>query len=226
MLIVYSILILLLLLFIVILLSTLHISFLFSHQGNDDYLRLKITLWKVLSYTLELPEIKVNLSEKKLDFKEKSKGAGKEKRKRKSITLHTFLNSYHNYRHLLRHVAGFYRILKRFLKKVTVSDVKWSSQFGLGDAASTAVATGLVWALKGNALGFISHFVRLKDVPSIGVVPVYQGMLTQTRLSCIISFKIGHAIVVMLQMLKHWRSISSNTNKKPKKYVAGGTSHV
>ncbi|KSU83647.1 Protein of unknown function [Fictibacillus enclensis] len=226
MLIIYSILILLLLLFIAIPLSTLHITFLFTHHGDDDFLRLKITLWKVISYTLELPEIKVNLAEKKLDLKEKSKGATKEKKKRKSITLHAFLNSYYNYLNLLRHVGGFYRILKVFFKKVTITDVKWNSRFGLGDAASTAVASGLVWALKGNVLGLLSHIVRLKGIPTIGVVPVYQGTLTQTRLSCMISFKIGHAIVVMLQVLKHWRSISSNANKKSKKYVAGGTSHV
>ncbi|MDN4072597.1 DUF2953 domain-containing protein [Fictibacillus terranigra] len=222
----FIVLFILLLLFIVLLFSTVHVSFLYSHQGDDDFLRLKVSVWKFISYSFAVPEVKVNTSEKKIEVKEKSKGTTGAKRKKTKITVQTIKENYKKYSRLLVQVTGFYRILRRFLKKVKISEVRWDSRFGLGDAASTAVASGAIWALKGNVLGILSHFVSLKGVPSIQVIPVYQGTLTQTRLSCMISFKIGHAIVVMLQMLKHWRKISSSKNKKSKKYIAGGTSHV
>lgn len=222
----FIVLIILLLLFIILLFSTVHVSFLYTHKGDDDFLRIKVSLWKVISYSVVVPEVKVNTSEKKIEAKKKSNGAAGVKKKKTKITVQTIKESSRKYSRLLAHVTGFYRILRRFLKKVTISQIRWDSRFGLGDAALTAVASGMVWALKGNVLGMLSHFVSLKGVPSIQVIPVYQGTLTQTRLSCMISFKIGHAIVVMLQMLKHWRKISSSKSKKSKKYIAGGTSHV
>lgn len=220
------VLLILLLLFIILIFSSVKLSLLFTHKGDNDYLRLKVSVWKVISYTFEVPEIKLNVAEKKIELKEETKGAGNVKKKRSKITVSSIKQGYRSFHRLVLHVKDFYQTIKRFLKKVNVSEVSWHTQIGLGDAASTAMASGLLWAVKGNGLGVLSHFVNLKGVPKIQVIPVYQGTLTQTRLACMISFKIGHAIVVMFQMLKHWRRINSSRMKKSKKYTAGGTTHV
>jgi hypothetical protein len=46
-------------------------------------------------------------------------------------------------------------------------------------------------------------------------------MHSETRFSCMISFKIGHAIVVMLKILKSWRIVSRST-KVNSEYMTGG----
>lgn len=43
------------------------------------------------------------------------------------------LSMLENAKQFLEQVVGFHKIFRRFLQKVTVSDIRWHSRFGLGD---------------------------------------------------------------------------------------------
>ncbi|EIT85464.1 hypothetical protein A374_09513 [Fictibacillus macauensis ZFHKF-1] len=207
--------------------SSIHLSFVYAHKKDDDFLRVKLVLWKWLHYTYTLPVVKVKPTEQKIEVKKKTKSNAGTSAKEEDITPRSIKRSLRDFKKFLFHVQGFYKIFRRFLQKVNVSDVEWQSRFGLGDACHTATAVGVLWSVKSNSLGVLSRFVQLKNVKNVMITPVYQGMYTETRISCMVSFKIGHAMTVMFQILKHWRRMRSDEKKKMKNYTSsGGTSHV
>lgn len=105
---------------------------------------------------------------------------------------------------------------KAALKRVHCSDVHWSTEIGTGEAADTAVAAGMIWALKGTLLGYALHFVKLEQQPVLTVTPLFGSMRFTTRFRCIIRMRLGHAIGAGLCLLvrimkakggfKTWRS--------------------
>jgi hypothetical protein len=122
---------------------------------------------------------------------------------------------------MLVHVRNFYHIIRHFLSKIKVENISWHSAIGLGEASASAIAAGSLWGVKGVVLQLINTFFILKGNPAVSVIPVFQGMHSETRFSCMVSFKIGHAIVVMLKIMKAWRG-SKNSSRVNNEYMTGG----
>ncbi|MGC4376088.1 DUF2953 domain-containing protein [Fictibacillus sp. Mic-4] len=210
--------------FFVLLFSKLTVQVYFSREKNNDHLRIKLRLWGILSYTQEIPIIKFDPKDKAVVLKqEKHAGQKTIAENKKKITIAEIIDGIEQFKRFLTHIAGFYTIIKRFLQKVTVKNIEWHSRIGLGDAASTAIAAGAMWGVKGNALGMLYRLVKVKGRPNLSVHPLFQGTTVQTRMSCMISFRIGQAIVVMIQLLKHWRASGAPIRSSNSKYMTGGT---
>ncbi|WP_010678427.1 DUF2953 domain-containing protein [Bacillus timonensis] len=96
-------------------------------------------------------------------------------------------------------------ILKSFLKKISITKLEWHSHIGVGDAAHTGVITGIGWSIKGTIVGVISHYLSLKTDPDYSITPSFQRAVSETRLRCMIHFRIGYAMVAGIRMIKRWR---------------------
>ena len=77
--------------------------------------------------------------------------------------------------------------------------------FGAGDAAVTGSFTGILWALKGNVIGLVSNYFKLKQQPQIIVEPKFDQLMLNTSFSCIFSFRIGHAILAGIRFVRHFK---------------------
>jgi hypothetical protein len=212
----------LLLFFILLMVSTLHIELQFVHRNDRSDVQVTMRMYRYLRYTLKVPIIQFDAKDHAVKMKEeKQSSAGTKKEKKKRITFQQLKKQYYSFQHVLVHVKNFYRIIQGFFMKIKITKVSWHSAIGLGDAPASAIAAGSLWGLKGIVLQLINTFFILKGNPSISVVPVFQGMHSETRFFCMVSFRIGHAIVVMLKIMKAWRK-SRNSSHLNTEYMAGG----
>lgn len=112
------------------------------------------------------------------------------------------------------HLVQLHKIGKGFLKKVRVKGFEWQSIIGTKDAALTGIVAGIGWTMKGSAVGIISQYMRLMEKPVIHIQPVFNQKISETVLRCMLQVRLGHAIVVGIQLFRYWRKHVSKRNIK------------
>jgi hypothetical protein len=197
-----------LLLLIIFTKLTVHLNY-YHHNDNDD-LKLEFRIWLgLIKYKINVPLIKIDDNSPSVILKGKTHmGSSSEKSsniKEAQITPETISKKLQNSKQILKHVTDFSVIVRKFLKKVSIKQLDWHSFVGVGDAAHTGVITGALWAFKGSLIGILSHFISLKEMPNLSVTPHFQLAIIQTQVTCIIQFRLGHAILAGLKMIKFWK---------------------
>jgi len=179
------------------------------HAKDNDYYRVTFMAWfKLIRYTYEIPVVKFQKESNTLLVEEKSRaGENTNKDKWKDYSVEDGLNFLEDGKQFLEHVVGFHIIFQKFLNRVAVKNLKWHTRVGLGDAALSAILVGVVWSAKSGVVHLLDRYMRLKNPPTMTVVPVFQQMWSETIFQCIISFRLGQAILVGLRLVKHWRKI-------------------
>ncbi|MGM0843948.1 MAG: DUF2953 domain-containing protein [Bacillota bacterium] len=216
---------LILFLLFIILITKLRITISLYHGNDNDNISIRFRAWfGLIKYKIEVPMIKLDEDGPNIVFEEKTEkgteGQGKEKDKVKKETPEEMLASFKDFRELLQHVAGLHRIVRSFMKRVKVYDVKWQTVFGTGDAATTGTMTGLMWGAKGGIIGVISHYMKLQSKPQLSVIPSFQKAVVITDFSCIITFRVGHAILAGIKLIKFWRGGKPKFQTKPLSVVS------
>lgn len=172
----------------------------------------------LIKYTIKVPLIKVDDNSPSLVVKSKTKMGDSSdestKENEKQITTEDVETNLSNGKKLLNHVFGLHQIVRHFFRRVTLKGLEWNTLIGLGDAAHTGTITGAIWAFKGSIIGLLSHYFKLKEVPKISVTPHFQAAVIQTRLTCIIQFRIGYAILAGLKLFKFWKGGLPHFKKK------------
>ncbi|MEH7304432.1 DUF2953 domain-containing protein [Neobacillus drentensis] len=209
----------LLLLFILILFTKLTILINYYHHNDNDDLKIVFKIWfGLIKYKINVPLIKVDENSPSVVIKSnKQMGESTEKSSTEDvnqITTEDVENNFSNAKKLLNHVFGLHRIVRKFLRKVSIKSLEWDTLIGVGDAAHTGMITGAIWALKGSLIGLVSHYLKLFVMPKITVTPHFQAAVMQTRLTCIIQFRIGHAILAGLKLFKFWKGGLPHFKKK------------
>jgi hypothetical protein len=194
------------------LVTTLHIKIEFTHTQDNDHLRATLRAYKFLSYSIDVPMVKVDKEDGSLQYEKQqnpsSKAQQSEPIDRNKITPTEIINRIQNMYDFLQKVVGLHIIVRIFLRKITVHKFVWNTWIGTGDAAFTGMLTGGVWSLKGNIVGLVGHFMKLKGEPELSVTPFFQQKTSQTKLLCMFSFRIGHAIGAVLRIVKYWKGHS------------------
>jgi hypothetical protein len=180
----------------------------------------------LIKYKIKIPLIKMDDNSPSIVVKsDKQMGAstvGAPGKKVSQITPSDVLTNLKNAKELLEHVFGMHVIVRKFFRKVIIKKFEWETMIGVGDAAHTGLITGALWAIKGGILGLISHYLKLNEMPKLSVTPHFQVAVIHTRLSCMIQFRIGHAILAGLKLFKFWRG--ERPRFKSKTNVANGKS--
>ncbi|MCH1627591.1 DUF2953 domain-containing protein [Fredinandcohnia quinoae] len=197
------ILLIIILLLLVITFTKLKVFLHFKHFQDDDYIKIKFSAWfGLLKYTIHIPMVRVDDDSPSIIFKQQSTKSGEKKKK---ITWEKIKNSLYDTKKILEHVVKLHHILKGFLKNVTISKFEWHSVLGLGDAAHTGVLVGLGWSLKGTLFSMVSHYMNVQAHPDYSVTPSFQKAISQTELTCMIHFRIGHAMLAGIRLFRSWK---------------------
>ncbi|AZB43935.1 DUF2953 domain-containing protein [Bacillus sp. FJAT-42376] len=155
----------------------------------------------------------------------KEKNLGKEesggKTKKDNISEEDVKTSLKDIKELTAHVTGLHEITKKFLKHIEIIKLEWHSRFGLGDAASTGGAAGMVWTLKGLICGAAGQYMKLKANPLLSVVPVFHGLCLDIQVIGIVRFRIGHAIIGGIRFVKYWKGGKPSFANKPLSKIFG-----
>lgn len=205
------ILIAIVLLFILLIIAKINVDIKYVHSNDDDKLNVKVNLWNIPIYRMSAPLIKIDENSASIVVAEKqSLGGGKatEKsgdEKKVKITFEEILDLLKEAKEFLKHVVGFHKIVRRFLGHVSVRELEWRSNVGIGDAAMTGVLSGVVWSIKGIFVGMISNYMNMKQSPRVEITPNFHSAISQTYFKCMISFRLGQAIVAALLIVRHWR---------------------
>lgn len=198
----------------------------YEHRGDDDQLTIRFRMWYgLIRYSISVPVLTIDEETASLNFKEETDSQVGHSEKEKKLSWRRILYDLRQFERFLKHVHGFYKITRRFLRKMTVKHFSWETAVGLDDAALTAQFSGLLWSIKGNIFGLMAHYMRVKSNPTLSVNPIYQGFVSKTRLSCMLSFRIGYAMIAGLQVLLHGRRWFLN-KKKSQGLNEGGMKHV
>lgn len=84
---------------------------------------------------------------------------------------------------MARHIVGMNRWVSDTLARFRCRSFVWHSQLGVYDAALTAIAAGVLWAVKGVALGLLFRRLPWTRPPDIRVQPLFQIEYFSTELS-------------------------------------------
>ncbi|CAG9608904.1 DUF2953 domain-containing protein [Pseudoneobacillus rhizosphaerae] len=217
-------LIIIIILLVTFILTKLTVILDYYHGNDNDHLKLEFKIWfGIIKYKKEIPMIKIDDNSPTIVVKEKTKKGRDEKTSKeeeKQIDKKDILNYLHNTKELLNHVVKLHNISKSFFSKVSVRRLEWHTVIGVGDAAYTAVATGGIWAVKGSILGIISHNMKLKEMPRMTVTPYFQYKVSQTRIRCMIQFRIGQAMLAGLKLIKFWKGGRPDFKSKSKSVLS------
>ncbi|AYV74161.1 DUF2953 domain-containing protein [Bacillus circulans] len=206
---------LLLLLFSFFLKLTIHIRY--YHKKDNDDLKIEVrALFGIIRYKKTIPLIKIDEDSPTLVIEEETEITGKKEKieDTKQFSGSDLLNFLSNSQELLNHVVHFHRIVRSFLAKLTIKNIEWSSIVGLGDAAHTGMISGAIWSVKGSIIGMISNYMKLHDMPKINIYPQFQGVASETLFSCMIQFRLGHAMMAGIKLVKYWKDGFPNFKTK------------
>lgn len=196
----------LLILLILVLITKVNISIHYSHRQDDDLLTIKARVWGIPVYRIEVPEISFDEDSSSLVYKQKKQAAKmKQQKSKKKVTKDDLLSKMKDFHRLLERVVGLHRIVRRFLSHIMIKELQWHTRIGMEDAAATGIAAGGAWMVKGNVVGLLDHYMQLVEPPQYSVEPNYEGSNSQTNLSCMISFRLGHAMGAAFQIVKFWK---------------------
>ncbi|TLS39106.1 DUF2953 domain-containing protein [Pseudalkalibacillus caeni] len=203
-----SLIVLILFLFILLSLLRLTITINLMHAENDDSLSIRVTaLFGIIRYTFTMPLLSFSEEEASVDVEsEGSLNNNTVEKANNKISLKTLFKNMEEFQLKIKQIADFHSIVRRFLNHITVHQLHWQTAFGLGDAAATGTAAGIVWTIKGGIVTFVSTYMRLKDEPLLEVRPIFQGVTSFTHLECMISFRLGHAMGAALKIVRSMRT--------------------
>lgn len=87
----------------------------------------------------------------------------------------------------------------RLLRDAECTEFRWKTDIGLEDAALTAVAVGVCWAVVSSVIGWGSRFVRRTVRPDVRVRPVYGKTAFSTELSVAIRIRMYRLAIEALR---------------------------
>ncbi len=190
---------------LLIAISTLRVDIHYVHNGDDDELNAKFVLWKIIRYSLKVPVIAIDKETATVVFEEEEDSAVGHKEKKDKMSPRDMLYDIKQFQRFLKHVVGFHTIVRHFLMTVSVNRLSWKSVIGTTDASLSGSISGLLWAVKGNVVGVIGNYMRMRTLPYMAIQPVYNMVISRTELKCMITFRMGHAIIAAIKVVRHWR---------------------
>ncbi|MFD3445304.1 DUF2953 domain-containing protein [Microbacteriaceae bacterium 4G12] len=169
---------------------------------DEKHAVLQIRVW-FFRYTIDL-----------LSFKKKGAKEQQNKTTSQKMDESTFLQGFEKLSDFIKTIEDIHTMSKAFLHKVKVRELKWTSHFGTGDAASTGMIAGLIWTIKGMLVGLVSNYMKVTKRPELNVNPIFQGEAIVTHLECLVSFRVGQALVLTIALLRYLRKNHSTLINK------------
>jgi hypothetical protein len=190
------------------------------HKSDDEIVLDVHGLYGLLKRRLVIPVVQfkgfadgVNLKEEFVEKKECQLLESKDEK----ITKRSIKESFDHVMLLLKNCFRFHEWMIDTLAHVHCSRFYWKTSIGVGDAAETALTTGMVWGLKTSMMGFLFRFIKLDARPEISVKPQYNKMEFSTEVLLMVRIRLfyvaGAGIRLLYRIikikggLKTWRRV-------------------
>jgi hypothetical protein len=186
----------------------LSVTIFFQHAQDDDEWKITFrALFGIVRYTIHVPLVKVETTSPGIVIVQKANmgNTPKSEEKRKKYTPKEIMDSFRKAKEFTERVTHLYDIMKKFFRHVSITKFEWQTKIGTGDAAATGMIVGLGWSLKYSVLAVCSKYMKLKTTPMIAIVPSFHQAVSETKFICMIHFRIGHAMLAGIRVIKNWR---------------------
>lgn len=185
---VWIIIAILVVIFIIMLLNVrIYVTIAYAYTGDNQPLFVHVTLFKIRIFHRNLD---VSDSGAPIPWKNTFKDDG-------------ILKNMQRLQDMLQDIADLLReangILQVLLKRICVHKVEWRTSFGTGDAPLTGIVAGGLWSAKGVVISLLSGKSTMKCKPAIAVLPHFQQKFLRVKIDCIVSIKMGQAIVAFIK---------------------------
>ncbi|MDK2799904.1 MAG: hypothetical protein PWP27_433 [Clostridiales bacterium] len=176
-----------------------------------EYLRTEENDRAILTFSIAKNLIKVDIPFIDIDTKEGFWGIKLVEKLKKnkdfSLKQKSFI-SFSNIKDLLEksyiqfnHYKNIFIAVRNYLKtKVVCRDLIFHLDFGLGDASTTGIASGLVWGMSYNILSIADSNMILKHT-DVKIVPNFNESKLHIKFYCIFTIRIVHIIIVFFIIL-------------------------
>ena len=163
------------------------------------------TLYGLINYKIDLADLKEKFDDKaeiryKIDLEDiedtinNKEKLGIEKYKRLIINFKATYMKYKN-------------IIKYFIRKGSIKELKFNTEYDFEDAAVTGVITGILYSIQPSILLWIFKYAKIENC-QFNINPLFkQKNIIHINFSCIIQFKLGHIIygsIKHLILYKRW----------------------
>ncbi|ANE48009.1 hypothetical protein SY83_18845 [Paenibacillus swuensis] len=196
------------LLFVIVLMSSVHIHLRVSRILNDDRIVADArALFGLITYRYEVKNMDFKGFKKGIQVKQEQQNPLKKGKESGGKVDKDLVKKYYDkFKIMLQHITDLFGLGRKILARVRVTEFRWRTTVGLGDAVETAMTTGLVWALKGTLSGFALKYVRLIKRPELSVWPVYNKPHFTSELECRAQVRIGvmmyYGVILLTRITK------------------------
>ncbi|MFD0711110.1 DUF2953 domain-containing protein [Paenibacillus sp. GCM10027626] len=191
-------------LLMIVMLSPLNVEWTASRINHNDHAEMHIRgLYGFINYNWKLPVIRLKGLgvELKRESGTKSPFHGDEQSIVKHIDKDTVLHAIDEMKQLADMTEDLLRWAKFTVSHIKLTEWRWRSAIGSGDAVWTAMLTGAAWSIKGAFLGVLSQLVRLQAEPQIAVHPVYNQNHFESELHTKATMRFGIATAAIIFLL-------------------------
>lgn len=196
----YVILIIILLLFLLSL-SYVHITFVFHRLSDDDYISVNITVFKIIKLKYEIPTLDIVFNNKLMPgIRMKKKLSSRAKDIQKSKNIFSISNLKKAYKKFKKIFDIYRESIEYLIHKIKITSITWHTSIGTGDAAYTAILTGVLWGIKGNIVNYIIKDKKYGEI-DLDVAPNFSKPVFETYLHCIIKIQIANIIIGGIRIL-------------------------
>ncbi|MFZ5943456.1 MAG: DUF2953 domain-containing protein [Bacillota bacterium] len=107
---------------------------------------------------------------------------------------------------MIQIISHSLKLTSKILKPIKCKKLNIYTEIGLTDAAKTGITIGTLWGTYSYLLSMLSKWMVLKpDVPKIEIIPDFKNPKVNLKYDCIITFPLGHIIIVMVQTIRFVR---------------------
>lgn len=203
------ILIVLFLFIFISLFTKLTIDLTYKFDPNDQRLVILIkALFGLIRIRMDIPELNDTNTEKQKSEKT-DPSLDKNFTDIDSIDEDEALKAYRPIKYWMKNMNELYKVVKKSLKKVRITQLVWKSAIGTGNAATTGIISGVGWSFKGTVIGMLSYYFSLKVQPQLEIRPIFNRKISNTYVKCIFQVRAGQAILAGLKIFKLWKKMKS-----------------
>ncbi|MBU5677530.1 DUF2953 domain-containing protein [Alkaliphilus sp. MSJ-5] len=188
----------------IILYSNLKIDINFTRYHEDDVITMNFTaLYGIFRHTTKIPFVDLVKGQNEIPALEVKTEVelGKNERhigdNKSIVNIHEIEKIINKYRSLY---IKYKTLITHIRKKLIISNISWVTELGTGDAAETAIITGVIWTIKLGLISLVCNRYNSLDI-FVNVVPNYNIKTFKTSIDCIFRIKLGHIINAGLKTL-------------------------
>lgn len=168
-------------------------------KKEDDDAKVTISaLFGLISYTFRLPQFRLNSQGVGIRLNMPSGDTSKHE-----LEVKEAITQYETWIEAIEVVREFKKWFIHLLSKVELSDWKWRSYVGTGEAMSGALSCGALWSVKGMLFGTISRYVKVMNPPEVAIEPQFQYKVFTSEWSCTLKLKLGSLLIAAVYLLIH-----------------------